>query len=318
MNLRQQTAALFDEQLTSWPLLKSNWRKLSAAQVRTFPFDGFSIRVQFNPKRITSSAAKVDPDSIGKRPCFLCQANRPAEQRSLEFGEDYEILCNPYPIFERHYTIVKTAHTPQMIDPEIGRMLDVSGELPGLVVFYNAPACGASAPDHMHFQAGSRGFMPIEKELNELVSRYGRTIRMQEGFRAVAIDDGLRRMILLESGGKEQIEQAFTHISGFMREKAGGKEPMLNILAWCDTTWQVLVFPREKHRPWQFFEQGEKNILLSPAAVDMGGTLITPLGKDFMKIDREDITDIFSQVTLRREGFDQLKGILEKRLNHGP
>jgi hypothetical protein len=313
MTIQQKTIALFEDQITSWPLLGANWGKLDAAQLKTFRFDGFSIQVQFNPKRITSSNAKVDKDSIGKRPCFLCPVNRPPEETHVAFGGDYEILCNPFPIFRQHYTIAKMDHIPQVIDPEFSRLLDLTRELPEMVVFYNAPSCGASAPDHMHFQAGSRGFMPIEDEIGTLLNQYGQIIDQGNGFTASAVRDGLRRFIVLESDRKEPLEKVFLKISGLMRQFSADGEPMLNILAYYNEKWQILLFPREKHRPWQFFEQGEKNILLSPAAVDMGGTMITPLEKDFSKISRSDIEDIFSQISLSEERFNALTGLLKER-----
>lgn len=312
MTIQQKTTALFEDQITSWPLLGANWRKLDAAQLKRFRFDGFSIQVQFNPKRITSSAAKVDKDSIEKRPCFLCPENRPPEETHVVFGGDYEILCNPFPIFKQHYTIAKVDHTPQVIDPEFSRFLDLARDLPELVVFYNAPSCGASAPDHMHFQAGNRGFMPIEDDIGTLQEHYGEVIAHGNGFTASAVEDGLRRFIVLESDRKEPLEWVFPQISGYLKQFSKEGESTLNMLAYYNEKWQILVFPRKRHRPWQFFEKGEKNILLSPAAVDMGGTMITPLEKDFNKINREDIKDIFSQISLSAERFSGLTGRLKE------
>jgi hypothetical protein len=313
MKIQQKTNELIREQVAGWQLLGENWAKLDAAQLRTFHFDGFTIQVQFNPRRITSSAAKVDKQSIESRRCFLCRENRPPEEGHVAFGEDYEILCNPFPIFRKHFTIARVEHSPQVIDTEFSRMLDLSRELHELVVFYNAPACGASAPDHMHFQAGEREFMPIERELGILREKYGCRLSLNRQGSITAIDDGLRRFILFESGDQELLLQAFPLISGYLRDLAGGEEPMLNILSYYREGWKVLVFPREKHRPWQYFVEGTGNILLSPAAVDMGGTLITPLEKDFRKIGREDIRDIFRQIGLSREKFDELCGLLEDR-----
>lgn len=314
MSIQQETNRLFKMQLAAWPLLGANWEKLDSVLVKTFSFEGFEIRVQFNPKRITSSAAKVDKGSIEKRPCFLCAENRPPEEDCVAFGEDYEILCNPFPIFRKHYTIARKSHLPQVIDPEFFRMLDMSRELPELVVFYNAPACGASAPDHMHFQAGNRGLMPIEEDLGNLADLYGKTLLTWNGFSLTAINDGLRRFLLLESREKKPLEDAFVRISAFMRTLVSGDEPMLNILACYDKGWQVLVFPREKHRPWQFFEEGEENILLSPASVDMGGMMITPMEKDFNKITAADIRDIFTQISLDNKQFDVLCAHLKEEL----
>ncbi len=313
MSIQQKTNVFIEEQIVAWPLLRSNHETLNDALIRTFSFDGFTIQIQFNPKRITSSAALVDKESIEKRPCFLCTANRPHEEGSLAFGEYYEILCNPFPIFRKHLTISHVEHTPQVIDSEFSSMLDLSLALPEMVVFYNAPACGASAPDHMHFQAGNRGFLPIEEELNSLLNKHGQVLVKRDGFTASSVDDGLRRFMVLESRQKEPIEDAFSLISGFMRRMAEGEEPMLNILSYYNKGWQILVFPREKHRPWQYFDDGDENILLSPAAVDMGGTLITPLEKDFLKIDRGDIEDIFHQIVLTERKFEALIQFFEKQ-----
>ncbi len=314
MSTQQKVDAMFEDQLAGWPLLRANRDQLGAARVKRFDFRGFSVQVQYNPRRITSSAAKVDQDSIRMRPCFLCTENRPPEEAGVAFGPDYEILCNPFPIFQKHYTIAKKDHTPQVIDPEFSTFLDLSRELPELVVFYNAPSCGASAPDHMHFQAGSRGMMPIEDEMGALKKIYGDSIPGPDDFSVTAIHDGLRRFYLLESDSADRLTEAFMHISAFMRDLAGGEEPMLNIVAWYDRTWQVLVFPRGKHRPWQFFEEGTKNILISPASVDMGGTMITPLEKDFNKICREDIENIFTQITLPEDHFNALNRLLKAHI----
>lgn len=312
--LQEQASALFEDQKQSWPLLGANWNLLKEVKVKEFHFGELGFRMQFNPKRIVSSAAKVDRDSIEKRACFLCPEHRPPEEKSILFGPDYEILCNPFPIFGQHFTIAHRAHTPQVIRPEFSTYLELSRRLPRLVVFYNAPACGASAPDHMHFQAGSRGLMPIERDLEVLRSRYGNPLVQSDLLRITAIGDGLRNFFLLESASGQALERAFHLIFDFMAQYQQA-EPMLNLLAYYDRSWQLLLFPREKHRPWQYFEKGERNILLSPAAVDMGGTLIIPLEKDFLTITEEDIRDIFAQVTCGEDHFRQLSSLIQTELN---
>lgn len=311
--MQQKANILFQEQLAAWPLLGFNWKHLDETLLKSFDFKGFRIRIQFNPKRITSSAAKVDPVSIEKRPCFLCPANRPPEEDFVVFENDYEILCNPFPIFRKHYTIASVDHSPQTIDSTFSRMLDLAKALPELVVFYNAPNCGASAPDHMHFQAGNRGFMPIEAELPVLLKEYGKCLDKGDHCFVSAVDDGLRRFLVLEADRREAIELAFAHISAFLKGLVD-EEPMLNILAYFREKWQILVFPREKHRPWQYFAEGADNILLSPASVDMGGVMITPLEKDFQKIDRNDIADIFKQIGPGDQHFKKLCAYLKDKL----
>lgn len=313
--MQRKVNKLFRDQISDWPLLGANWKQLDAVLLKRFDFDGFSIKVQFNPKRITSSAAKVDRLSIEERPCFLCPANRPPEEDFVAYGKDYEILCNPFPIFKQHYTIAHVNHIPQVIDSGFSALLDLSRDLPELAVFYNAPACGASAPDHMHFQAGLQGSMPMEDELDKLLENHGKSIVESEEFQLSSVDDGLRRFLVMEADRKAPMEQAFTHVSAFMRQLMDGEEPMLNILALYRGKWQILIFPREKHRPWQFFEEGEKNILLSPASVDMGGLMITPLEKDFHKINRDDIADIFRQICLNARHFGELQLFIKDKLS---
>ena len=313
MTIQEKADALFEEQRVNWPLMQKNWDKLDGVRLRTLEFEGFSIRIQCNPRRIVSSAAKVDKVSIKNRNCFLCLKNRVAEQNHVLFGADYEILCNPFPIFREHFTIARTTHTPQVIATEFTAFLEISRELPKLVVFYNAPSCGASAPDHMHFQAGNLGLMPLDSELEALKKTYGKRLQNNLQLDVTAVDDGLRRFLVLESSREEALKKGFAATFNFL-EELQGQEPMINMLSYYRDKWQIVLFPRELHRPWQYFEEGEQNILLSPASVDMGGTLITPMEKDFEKITRQDISDIFSQVSFSSEHFRQLSEFIQSEL----
>ncbi len=314
MDYQSHTHFLFARQKETWPLLANNSLGLKYARIKSLSFNQFSFKVQFNPKRITSSTAKVDKDSIAARPCFLCAANRPLEQSQILFNNQFEILCNPFPIFDEHFTIASTEHIPQEIESSFGHFLDVSKVLHELVVFYNAPKCGASAPDHLHFQAGNLGFLTIEQDFDLLRSNYGKPLLAIPSVSVEAIDDGLRRMIVLESNEKVALESAFKPVYQFMKKLVGGEEPNLNILSWYSNQWRIIIFPRNKHRPWQYFAEGDANILLSPASVDLGGTLITPLEKDFNKITAEDITDIMKQVCLTTEVFEELCHHIQKTI----
>ena len=310
----EKAKQLLAAQKNDWPTARGNYSDLEKVQVRMFYFDGFQVKVQFNPARIVSSAAKVDRQSIASRKCFLCAENRPAEQQEIAFG-NYLILVNPFPIFPEHFTIPLTSHVPQEISGKFGDMLDLAKALPGFTVFYNGPKCGASAPDHFHFQAGSEGFMPIENEMENLKIAKSRKLSITTP-EVWAVDDGLRRFLVLEHPEKEKIAGFWEFLYGSLEAVAGKGEEnvMLNILVrFVENRWQALVFPRFRHRPWQYFEEGEKNILLSPASVDMGGALITPLEKDFLKIEKEDIIDIFRQLVWPEENFNLL---IEKLLNY--
>jgi len=242
-------------------------------KIKTLDVNGHLYKVQFNPARIVSSAAKVDPESIRERKCFLCSENRPPEQKGVPFKGQYTILINPYPIFPRHLTIPSLEHMPQLIAPRFGDMLDLAQELDDYVVLYNGPKSGASAPDHFHFQAGNKGFLPIENDRN------------------------WENVIRIESGNKQEMLNRFQQIYESLPLQPDDIEPMLNILTWYERgKWTTSVFPRKKHRPACYFAEGDANLLISPAAVDMGGVFITPLEKDFEKITAENVADILEEV----------------------
>ncbi|MBP1666155.1 MAG: SpoIID/LytB domain protein, partial [Bacteroidetes bacterium] len=161
-----QINGFFKTQLSEWELAADNYRQLERIKTRHMTFPGFEILVQFNPERMASSSAKVDAKSIRSRPCFLCEKNRPPEQRGFRFESDFTLLVNPFPIFSRHLTIPSDQHTDQRIRYNFGKMLSLAEALPDYVIFYNGPECGASAPDHFHFQAGNIGFLPVEKDFS--------------------------------------------------------------------------------------------------------------------------------------------------------
>ncbi len=313
--LSEQMNLLLKQQFETWGLLRQNYKGLETVKIKNFSFEDFEIKVQFNPSRITSSAAKVDDASIKARKSFLHYNNLPPEQKGIVFNKEYLILCNPYPIFDEHFTIPVIEQSPQTI---IGKYLDfllLTKEIADrYVVFYNGPKCGASAPDHMHFQAGNKNFMPIDTEYNSLISKYGKQEFVKEDVKIFSVTNYLRSFIAIESKDIKETEKYFYSVIDVIKEVTKDEtEPMLNILGYYDNeTWITVIFPREKHRPTYYFEEGEKNILLSPASVDMGGVCITPLEKDFNKITEQEIIDIYGQVSLNNEKFSQVCSVINK------
>jgi hypothetical protein len=289
---------LFDSQLKDWDLAAINYQLLSKVKTKKIDFDGFKILVQFNPERIKSSAAKVDSRSIEARPCFLCGKNRPPQQKGVFFPEDFIILINPFPIFAKHLTIPSEAHVDQRIKNQFSKMLDLSVALTGYVVFYNGPECGASAPDHLHFQAGNRGFLPVEEDFHN--RKFVSLIFKTEGNEIWHWKHYRRGIITFHGNSVKQLTEAFAAFyENFSKIQVGKSEPMLNILAYySEEKWTIHLIPRKIHRPKQFFAEGEKQILLSPASVDLGGVIIVPREEDFNKITSADIEDIFAQVCL--------------------
>jgi len=305
--LQTRVEALFEDQLQNWDLARANYLGLQKAVTKSLPFSPHAeLRVQFNPERIYSTSAKVDSKSISERPCFLCPAHLPGQQKAIPFGEDYLVLVNPFPIFTRHLTIPIKQHSPQQLKGRFQDMLRLAKELDNFVVFYNGPRCGASAPDHFHFQAGNKGFMPIEQDFETPL----KTLLFEENGSTIHSMDSYLRQVLVFSGAdtnwlETQLEKAIAVLGRFEPEH---QEPMMNILAsWNHDHWRVFLFPRKVHRPWQFFADGPEKIMLSPAAVDLGGVLIIPRQEDFDKLDLETSRDILGQVTLESEKWEQLK-----------
>jgi len=306
---------LFENQKKDWELLRNGHKTLESAQFKSFQFPGYKIKVQFNPGRIISSSAKVDAKSIKERKCFLCLENLPDEQRGILYRNEYLILCNPFPILPEHFTIPKITHTPQRIKKNFNDLLELSKDFANYyTVLYNGPKCGASAPDHFHFQAGTKFFMPIDDEFQQIKNEYGEVMSVSEETTVAGIDDGLRKFISIESKNPQAIISFFNII--YEKISTSEEEPMMNILSFFEEEfgWRVLIFFRQKHRSSHYFEEGEKNILLSAAAVDLGGVCILPLEKDFNKITKENLTNIFNEIIIPKDKFEALKASVKNKL----
>lgn len=298
MDLSNKAKELIRKQVGEWDLAAKNYEGLGKVKIKTFDFGEYHIDIQFNPERIVSSSAKIDARSIETRPCFLCQKNLPPQQRGLAVDDQYMVLVNPFPIFPEHLTIPNVQHNDQRIIGNFGSMLDLAAGLDDFTIFYNGPKCGASAPDHLHFQAGNKGFLPIENDFRN--EKCCLKVRSVGGVSVSHWPDYQRGIITLNSSDRNRLIACFNQIYIQLQIiQPSETEPMLNILASVDRDeWIIHIFPRTLHRPTQYFETGEKQIVLSPASVDMGGVLITPREEDFNKISEEDVKNIFRQVCL--------------------
>ncbi|MBR8533999.1 DUF4922 domain-containing protein [Carboxylicivirga sediminis] len=306
MTTSLKTKKLIQGQLCDWSLATNNYAGLQKVKTKSVQLDGGSeIKVQFNPERIRSSAAKVDTKSIQERPCFLCEENRPAEQEGVDYG-DYTILINPFPIFTEHLTIPNKEHTLQLIAPYFPSMLELANELDEFTLFYNGPKCGASAPDHFHFQAGIKGFMPLEADFRG--KRFAQLHATHNGVEVYNWAGYNRGVITFKGSDKEAIESLFGKLHKMLADSQPDEvEPMLNVLAYFEEGQYVVhVFPRILHRPACYFAEGDEQILISPASVDMGGVFITPRPEDFEKIGGKDVVDILKQVCLSEEACGEL------------
>ncbi len=297
------------KQNQTWKMSADNYLGLEKVVEKEFHFDNCTVKVQFNPERIRSSSAKVDTSSIAARKCFLCQENRPAEQIRLDLGNDFLLLVNPFPIFNTHFTIPSVNHIDQRLLPNLEAMFNIAREIHGYTLFYNGPESGASAPDHLHFQAGENGFMPVEAEFEMLKTTEGSLFFHSDHLKIWAFDNYLRKMISFETDNLIEGVRSIEHVYASFREIQPEKvEPMINLLCYFkEEKWIIHLFPRKLHRPKQFFENGMNQLLISPASVDFGGVFITPRPEDFKKITAADIEDILSQVSLDEEAFQELE-----------
>ena len=233
-DLAARARALLEQQKENWPLLRQGYDDRTKVQTRTIELENFSVRVQFNPARITSSAASVDEESIRNRPCFLCAENLPLGQRGILYGSSFLVLCNPFPIFREHYTICHTTHTGQRIEPSFGAMLDLSRAAQSrYLLLYNGPRSGASAPDHLHFQAGEKGFLPIEEDLRR-EAKGSRVMCETPELLVQSVDDGLRRFVVLESSERSAVLAAFRALVSSCASLGSEKEePMMETSCPC-------------------------------------------------------------------------------------
>jgi ATP adenylyltransferase/5',5'''-P-1,P-4-tetraphosphate phosphorylase II len=287
---------LFKRQLRAWPQLATGVEGLARATTRSVTIDWFDIYIRHIPHRMASTTAVVDRESVAKRPCFLCAANLPSEEEGLPFDENFTIYCNPFPIVDHHLTIAHREHGLQRIADQFGNMLDLAARLAGYFVVYNGPECGASAPDHMHFQAGSRVLFPIEHDT--------------AGMTGVTVPNYASNVFLLRGRDRSALIAQMDRAIDLLANTAGKRsEPLVNIAVFCETgEWVTYLFPRGKHRP-EVFHTGE--LMVSPASIDLCGIFVVPRVQDFEKINGKAIAAIFREVTLPDDQFHEVARKLE-------
>lgn len=274
-------------QLESWPMARANYEALARVRRREFDMGGYAIALQFNPARKVSTGANLSSQSIAQRPCFLCEHNRPQEQMIWPFDADFSILVNPFPIFPRHLTIVLNRHEPQHVFPYLKQMRRLARIMPQMVVFFNGAHSGASAPDHMHFQASEAKYWPFladyEKGQHENVALTGVDA-------SVDCSTSIGRVIYkVSSASDDMLEPVLRGILALHDRE----DDMLNLMMHGD---DMYVVPRKAFRPWQYAAAGEEQLMVSPASVEVGGLFVTPVEEHFDKMTADDIKSILSQV----------------------
>ncbi len=287
--------SLCDSQKKTWTKLAEACRDLDLARTRKLSGE-YKVYLQYNPTRAVSSGAAVDKESIKRRPCFLCENNLPAQQLGILYRNQFLILCNPAPIFEKHFTIVSLRHEPQEIAPSINALLQLSVDLsPDYTIFYNGPACGASAPDHLHFQAIPQNVLPFVREFKKLTQ-----VKNNSSVRYSRWEVFDRSVVVLEGkNAQEMTGQFLCLLKAAQKVLKTNNEPLVNVI--CDYTgrrFRLFVFLRQKHRPEAYFAKGENRIFVSPGAVDMAGFVITPLLDNYKRLDYNAVREIYRQVSL--------------------
>ena len=305
--LADLAVALLERQKKTWPSLTVGYEALGEARLREIRGDGWGVKIQFNPRRIVSSGARVDPETIRRRPCFLCPDHLPPEQQAILYRDDYLVLCNPMPIFPGHLTIAHRLHLPQSLPENMITFLRLAVDFgPRMTLFYNGPRAGASAPDHLHFQAAPAGLMPVEKEILDPRKRTG--TRLRDGVEICRTVGLARGILLIEGTEEENVAAAVGDVIGLLgRSTTSDGEPLLNIL--CTRTgegWRLILFPRLKLRPAAYFLEGEERLLVSPGAVDMGGMIITSREKEFHALTPDLVAEIFREVAFDDAAVDAM------------
>ena len=304
--MQQAVQALLKQQRQAWPMFARGEQALQYVQRREIVSDQGHVVVQANPQRKVSSAAKLDPKSIAARPCFLCENNLPAEERGLLFDQRWFVVANPFPIVPGHLSIPSLTHQPQKLSEQVDAMLALAQALPEYAIFYNGPRCGASAPDHLHFQACLRKDVPSLAQVN-FSAIFSHISSYQDQVQQHVLRWPSRRALVLFSRRQDKLAQALQHSLDKLRELSGqAQEPMVNVFALQLQQAQVLVvFPRTLHRPACFYAEAQEQILVSPGALDMAGLMVVAELDHFARLDDKMVCDIYAQVSLDDARFSQ-------------
>lgn len=296
--------AFFTHQLDTWDEIRQRYEALKHVGLKQLGHR----QLQYNPARMVSTGAQIDRQTIAQRACFLCEKNRPEEQLTIDLGDDFELMVNPFPVLPMHFTIVRKTHVSQTIlenYTEIHRLLEL---FPELFVFYNGPMSGASAPDHMHFQAGIGQELPLMTVLRKLEKERQVLIKQGNGSSLSMFNTVSFNAFVIKSKAQETEMTLFKQLYAAMPVREGEKEPRMNIVAWRDGSEDVIVvLPRDNHRPACYFEEGDRRMVISPGALDMAGLIITPREDDFNRMSEDKLISILKEVSIKEKDMENIK-----------
>lgn len=294
----------FNRQLEVWTDARHRFRDLKHVETRQF---SDQLKLQWNPARIVSTGAKIDKKTLGERPCFLCDKNRLKEQMSKQIDEKFHLLVNPFPILPVHFTIPARKHQPQLIYKNYGEMHRFISLHSDLMVFYNGPKCGASAPDHLHFQAGTNGILPLQTNWQRLSRNLTDIISLNDEEKISVVRDFIVPAFVIISKSAESDEALFRRLYKAMPQRGDETEPMMNIISWRKGEEFIsVVIPREKHRPEAYFAEGDAQFVVSPGALDMSGLIITPREEDFRKLTEEKALSLLQECGVSEEKMNAI------------
>lgn len=308
------------DQLSRWPLACRNFRALKNVQTRDVVTGGLNVRLQFNPARMISSAAKLTKEDIAARKCFLCRENRSEEQMMLKFegrkGKKYDVLVNPYPIFPDHLVIAMDRHVDQSIWKRYVDMLDLARKYQDFIFFYNGPKSGASAPDHHHFQGAPRGLMPLENDVEELIGSghdageeclsYMTSVQDASLYHYGRFTTGI---FVIRAETSKSAAKLFYRLLDCAETPDGENEPLINLFSYySDGEYRSIIVFRRSHRSHHYFSDGPDHLTMSPGCADMAGVFIVPVEEEFRKITPQLLGEMLAEVSIPEEE--------EKRIIH--
>ena len=302
------------DQLTVWSLAAYNFNALENVHVREVETGGQTVKLQFNPARMISSAAKLSKEDIAKRKCFLCEENRPPVQDNIPFkasnGHEYHILVNPYPIFSEHLVIALAEHRDQTIHDRYEDMLEIARAYPDRTIFYNGPRSGASAPDHHHFQAAPKGLIPLENSIDDCISHL---LKSGEAdiYRYGRFASGI---FVIRSASADDAAAMFYHLMDCAGTPDGEPEPLFNLFTyWREGQFTSIVIFRSRHRSHHYFSEGSDHLTMSPGCADMGGVFIVPVKEEFDRLSPELLSEMIGEITLTVEEENRIVERLTRR-----
>lgn len=304
------------DQLSRWPLACENFRALKNVRVRDIDAGGLTVRLQFNPARMISSAAKLDKADIAKRRCFLCRDNRPTEQIMLKHegrkGKKYHILVNPYPIFPDHLVVAADSHVDQSILHRYVDMLDLARRYNGFTFFYNGPRSGASAPDHHHFQAAPKGLIPLQEDVDRCIAEENeesclKSVSSIQDAKLYHYEKFTKGVFVLRSDTVKSAAKLFYRLLDCAELPEGETEPMFNLFSYYKGgEYRSIIVFRSRHRSHHYFSDGPDHLTMSPGCADMGGVFIVPVESEYEKITEDLLNEMIAEVSITAEEQEKI------------